>query len=315
MKTPRARSRIIAAVVSMLGLVISAGAALSSQQPPLPGMAWIPGGQFTMGSASDLARADEQPPHRVRLGGFWMDVAEVTNQRFREFVAATRYVTTAERPPPARGPHRPAAEGQPATAAGAAGARLPRVRLADSGPRGRLGLGPRRELAAADRTAQQSRGDGPPPRRPRVLVRRRGLLRMGGQAAAHRGRVGVRGARRPRGAAVRVGRRGARQGRRARQHLAGHVPPRNTGVDGFAPRARCGRSRRTATGCTTWPATRGSGCSDWYGPDTYAGVRPRRRRDPEGPERKPGSCEPTGQARHRGGSFLCHESYCTGVSS
>ncbi|MFM8699310.1 MAG: SUMF1/EgtB/PvdO family nonheme iron enzyme, partial [Phycisphaerales bacterium] len=67
---------------------------------PLPpaGMAWIPGGEFSMGSTDPLARPDEQPVHRVRVNPFWMDETEVTNAQFAAFVAATGYRTVAERP-------------------------------------------------------------------------------------------------------------------------------------------------------------------------------------------------------------------------
>ncbi|HEX3725730.1 MAG TPA: formylglycine-generating enzyme family protein [Pirellulales bacterium] len=64
-----------------------------------PGMVWIPSGQFTMGCDAPAARDDEQPPHQVRVDGFWMDATEVTNAQFAQFVAATAYVTTAERKP------------------------------------------------------------------------------------------------------------------------------------------------------------------------------------------------------------------------
>src|SRR5262249_32615803 len=64
-----------------------------------PGMVWIPGGEFTMGSALEIARADEKPEHRIRVEGFWMDTAEVTNKQFREFVDATGDLTTAEKAP------------------------------------------------------------------------------------------------------------------------------------------------------------------------------------------------------------------------
>jgi formylglycine-generating enzyme required for sulfatase activity len=60
-----------------------------------PGMVWVPGGEFTMGTDSDPGRADEKPAHRVRVGGFWMDQTDVTNAQFRAFVEATGYVTTA----------------------------------------------------------------------------------------------------------------------------------------------------------------------------------------------------------------------------
>jgi formylglycine-generating enzyme required for sulfatase activity len=64
-----------------------------------PGMVWIPGGEFTMGTDSTLGWPDEKPAHRVRVDGFWMDETEVTNAQFQEFVEATGYVTTAEQPP------------------------------------------------------------------------------------------------------------------------------------------------------------------------------------------------------------------------
>lgn len=64
-----------------------------------PGMVWIPGGEFTMGSDHNEAKKDEQPPHRVKVDGFWLDATLVTNQQFQEFVTATGYVTTAEKIP------------------------------------------------------------------------------------------------------------------------------------------------------------------------------------------------------------------------
>ena len=70
--------------------------------PPVatvPGMVWIPSGEFTMGTDLELGWTDEKPAHRVRVDGFLMDEAEVTNAQFLAFVAATKYVTTAERVP------------------------------------------------------------------------------------------------------------------------------------------------------------------------------------------------------------------------
>src|SRR5205823_11600970 len=65
-----------------------------------PGMVWIPGGEFTMGSESTLPRQqNERPTHRVRVDGFWMDEHNVTNAELRQFVEATGHVTTAERKP------------------------------------------------------------------------------------------------------------------------------------------------------------------------------------------------------------------------
>jgi formylglycine-generating enzyme required for sulfatase activity len=66
--------------------------------PDTAGMVWIPGGTFVMGSTDALARADESPQHRVQVRGFWIDATEVTNAQFRAFAEATGYKTIAERP-------------------------------------------------------------------------------------------------------------------------------------------------------------------------------------------------------------------------
>lgn len=71
--------------------------------PPDPGshaadgMIWISGGRFLMGS--DRHYPEEGPAHLVTVDGFFIDLAPVTNRDFARFVAATGYVTMAERPP------------------------------------------------------------------------------------------------------------------------------------------------------------------------------------------------------------------------
>jgi formylglycine-generating enzyme len=64
-----------------------------------PGMVWIPGGSFRMGSDGPHALPAERPVHTVQVDGFFMDVHTITNAQFREFVTATGYVTVAERAP------------------------------------------------------------------------------------------------------------------------------------------------------------------------------------------------------------------------
>lgn len=66
------------------------------------GMVWIPGGKYTRGngSADPEMRArfsEEFPAHEVEVDGFWMDETEVTNAQFAEFVKATGYKTQAEK--------------------------------------------------------------------------------------------------------------------------------------------------------------------------------------------------------------------------
>ncbi|HEX8038361.1 MAG TPA: formylglycine-generating enzyme family protein, partial [Chryseosolibacter sp.] len=64
-----------------------------------PGMLWIPGGTFVMGTDDAEAYPHERPAHQVKVNGFWMDETEVTNADFEKFVSATGYITVAERKP------------------------------------------------------------------------------------------------------------------------------------------------------------------------------------------------------------------------
>jgi len=64
-------------------LILTLGGSPALPAPDNAGMAWIPGGEFTMGSdKADEKHAEEAPAHAVVLKGFWMDVTEVTNAQF-----------------------------------------------------------------------------------------------------------------------------------------------------------------------------------------------------------------------------------------
>ncbi len=63
---------------------------------PVDNAVWIDGGSFLMGS--DRHYPEEAPARRVAVDGFWIDRGPVTNAAFAAFVAATGYVTVAERP-------------------------------------------------------------------------------------------------------------------------------------------------------------------------------------------------------------------------
>jgi sulfatase modifying factor 1 len=66
-------------------------------EAPAPGMKWIPGGTFAMGSEKHYP--EEAPAGPVSVDGFWMDETAVTNADFARFVEETGYVTVAERAP------------------------------------------------------------------------------------------------------------------------------------------------------------------------------------------------------------------------
>jgi formylglycine-generating enzyme required for sulfatase activity len=85
MRSPRAASETVPAPVT------------TPSSPPDsqtgPGMVWIPGGTFLMGS--DHHYPEEAPAHEVVVDGFWIDRHPVTNA---DFVRKTGHVTVAERP-------------------------------------------------------------------------------------------------------------------------------------------------------------------------------------------------------------------------
>jgi sulfatase modifying factor 1 len=62
-------------------------------------MVRLPGGEFHMGSVDRFAYPDdgEGPLRRIRLDPFWIDACAVSNAEFARFVDATAYVTEAER--------------------------------------------------------------------------------------------------------------------------------------------------------------------------------------------------------------------------
>src|SRR5690606_32871159 len=66
---------------------------VAGSEPPAPSvpvpddMLPVPAGTFTMG-ADGVGEPDEQPAHQVTLDAFWLDKTEVTNEQYRECVAA-----------------------------------------------------------------------------------------------------------------------------------------------------------------------------------------------------------------------------------
>lgn len=64
-------------------------------QDPHAGQVRIPEGHFNMGSSQGYA--DERPVRPQAVKAFWIDRTEVTNAQFAAFVAATSYVTAAEK--------------------------------------------------------------------------------------------------------------------------------------------------------------------------------------------------------------------------
>src|SRR5258706_14273745 len=108
------RRPLIVAAPLVAACMITAAQAMAQQQAPAPvatpvdaaaakakapdGMVAIPGGRFWMGSQNGDADA---PLHEVEVSPFFLDATEVTNAQYAAFVAATHYVTDAEKAPTA----------------------------------------------------------------------------------------------------------------------------------------------------------------------------------------------------------------------
>jgi len=86
------------AAALLWSILLRAQAPAPTPPPPTGGMTWIAGGEAVLGSQHGDGDA---PLHRVKLDGFWIDTTEVSNAQFAAFVAATGYVTDAEKKPTA----------------------------------------------------------------------------------------------------------------------------------------------------------------------------------------------------------------------
>ena len=87
-----------------LSLLLAAPLARAVQSPAdqardaTRGMRLLPGGELMLGTDDPTSNPNERPARRVTVKGFWIDEHDVTNAQFARFVAATGYVTTAEKP-------------------------------------------------------------------------------------------------------------------------------------------------------------------------------------------------------------------------
>ena len=128
------------------------------------------------------------------VDGFWMDRTEVTNAQFAAFVARDRLRdgrrahADAPRTSPARRPR----TSSPARSSSPPPDRRCRSTTTTAGGAMCTGASWRHPLGPGERSGGPRRLS----RRARRLRRRRGVRALGGQAAADRGRVRVRGARR-----------------------------------------------------------------------------------------------------------------------
>ena len=248
----------------------------------------LAGGSFRMGAEGDgTYPADgEGPVHRVRLSPFSIAAHAVSNDDFAAFVDATGHVTEAER------------FGWSFVFAGL---------LPDD-------FETTRGVAAAPWWRQVAGADLRHPEGPPSDIRDRGEhpvvhvswndawayctwtgTRLPSEAEwEFAARGGLEDRRFPWGDELAPG------GEHAMNVFQGTFPARNTCADGYAGTAPVGAFPPNGYGLYNTTGNVWEWCSDWFSPDSY---RATPRTDPQGPA--------SGTHRvMRGGSYLCHDSYC-----
>ena len=229
----------------------------------------------------------EGPVHPVDLFAFAISPHAVSNDDFRAFVAATGHVTEAER------------FGWSFVFGGLLPDDFPPTRAVASAPWWRQVEGTDWCHPEGPASSIDDRGDHPVVHvswNDAVAYCRWGGVRLPTEAEwEYAARGGLEGKLFPWGDELEPG----------DTHLMnvfqGEFPARNTAADGYVGTAPVGAFPPNGNGLHNTTGNVWEWCADWYSPVAYrSGVR----RDPAGP--------PGGTARvMRGGSYLCHASYCS----
>ena len=235
----------------------------------------------------------ETPVHEVRVSGYLMDATTVTNSQFATFVKATGHVTDAERYGSSAVFHLDVAARTGDVLGRAAGApwwvavrgadwRHPEGPLSDIS---RLQNHPVVHVSHNDATAYAAWAG----------------KRLPTEAEWERAaRGGSEGLRFPWGDELRP------RGKWMCNIFQGRFPGSNLAEDGYLTTAPAKAFHRNDYGLWNTMGNVWEWCSDWFSPGTYASRA-------AGPEQD--RCDPSGPTRGelrvmRGGSFLCHDSYC-----
>lgn len=284
----------------------------------LEGMKWIPGGEFLLGATDNEGRPDEYPQHRVVVDGFWMDETEVTNAQFKKFVDATGYITTAERDVDWGELKKQLPPGTPRPA----DSLLVAASLVFTSPAGPVSMDDASQWWRWKRGANWRQPQGP------------GSSIKGKEAfpVVHVSWEDAQayckwaGKRLPTEAEWEVAARGGKDGvvypwgtEKVEASVPkantwqGLFPVKNTAWDGHAGAAPVKTFAPNSYGLYDMAGNVWEWCSDWYRADWYQQVKGSVAKNPAGPAESFDPMEPTVPKRVvRGGSFLCHDSYCKG---
>jgi formylglycine-generating enzyme required for sulfatase activity len=281
-------------------------------------MVLIPAGTFTMGASGHDGRADEYPQHQVKLSAFWMDATEVTNASFSKFVKATGYITTAERKPDWEEIKKQLPAGTPKPPDSV----LVAASLVFKAPG---------KISDLDNIAQwwkwQKGADWKHPQGPGSSIKGKDeypvVPTSCDDAMAY---CNWTGKRLPTEAEWEYASRGGlsdttypwgnediEKGTHKANTWQGDFPVRNTSWDGFYGLAPARQFKANRYGLYDMSGNVWEWCSDWYRPDYYKTNEGKTSINPSGPADSYDPMEPEASKRVvRGGSFMCHSSYCKG---
>ncbi len=286
-----------------------------------PGMVWIPGGEFSMGSEDPTTDAvcgghepmrDSRPIHRVYVDGFWMDKTEVTNEQFEKFIKATGYRTIAEIAPTQE--EFPTAPKENLVAGSTVFTPTPKaVPLQNMfqwwryqhGADWRHPEGPNSNLKGRENypVVQVAFPDAEAYAQ---WAGKRLPTEAEWEFAARGGRTG---------AAYAWGNELKPGGKWMANIYEGKFPVKDTGDDRFVGIAPVAQFPPNKYGLYDVAGNVWEWCSDWYRADYYAQIAKQGKgvvRNPQGPDTPWDPAEPNEKKRvHRGGSFLCTDQYCT----
>ena len=236
-------------------------------------MVELHGGTFTMGSTEQRYPADdESPPRVVDVGPFRIATRAVSNDDFAAFVSATGYLTTAER------------ESWSFVFGGLLPDDFPPTRSVAAAPWWRQVAGAAWHRPEGGRSDLTGRGDHPVVHvswlDARAYCRWAGARLPDEAEWEYAARGGLEGARFPWGDDLLPG------GEHRMNVFQGRFPDHDTGEDGFIGTAPVGAFAPNGYGLHNMTGNVWEWCADRFGP-----TRP-------------------GQRNMRGGSYLCHDSYC-----